>query len=85
MLSRYEKQLIRLNLVDESIRRRELSRTLAYLPDADPRVIEQFQHLSHALVNGLLHEPTVRLRELATDGCAAEHATAIRDLFGLPT
>ena len=67
----------------EAIRRREFERTLGYLRAADPQIIEHVQHLSHSLVNGLLHGPTVRLRELATDGVTADHAAAVRDLFGL--
>jgi glutamyl-tRNA reductase len=67
----------------EAIRRREFERTLGFLRSADPQVIEHVQHLSHSLVNGLLHGPTVRLRELATDGVTADHAAAVRDLFGL--
>ena len=67
----------------ESIRLRELARTLSFLRAADPQVIEHVQHLSHSLVNGLLHGPTVRLRELATDGVTTDHAAAVRDLFGL--
>lgn len=67
----------------EAIRQRELARALDHLRDSDPQVIEQFQHLSHSLVNGLLHGPTARLRQLATDGKSAEHASAVRELFGL--
>ena len=43
----------------EAIRQRELERTLGYLRAADPQIIEHVQHLSHSLVNGLLHGPTV--------------------------
>jgi glutamyl-tRNA reductase len=67
----------------ERIRQRELERTLGFLRAADPQVIEHVQHLSHSLVNGLLHGPTARLKEMATDGNPADHAAAVRDLFGL--
>ncbi|HET7089928.1 MAG TPA: glutamyl-tRNA reductase, partial [Anaerolineae bacterium] len=67
----------------EAIRQRELERTLRYLPDLDPRTREHIQHLSRALVNKLLHEPTLRLRAEAGNGQAAEYAEAVRHLFGL--
>lgn len=67
----------------EAIRRRELDRTLHYLPDLDPQMREHIQHLSHSLVNKLLHEPTLRLRAEANNGHAAEYAEAVRYLFGL--
>jgi len=34
-------------------------------------------------VNKLLHEPTLRLREKATNGEAALYETTVRDLFAL--
>ena len=67
----------------EAIRQRELERTLRYLPDLDPQTREHIQHLSHSLVNKLLHEPTLRLRAEAGNGHAAEYAEAVRHLFGL--
>ncbi len=68
----------------EAIRQHELQRTLRYLgEDADPETLRQVQHLSRSLVNKLLHEPTVRLRQQASDGQAEKYAAAVRDLFNL--
>ncbi|MCI0397151.1 MAG: glutamyl-tRNA reductase [Chloroflexi bacterium] len=67
----------------ERIRQRELQRTLRRLGDVDPATVAQIERLSLSLVNKLLHEPTIRLKEKAHDGQAAEYAALIRDLFGL--
>ena len=67
----------------EAIRRRELQRTLRHLGDLDPQTLAHIQRLSRSLVNKLLHEPTIRLKEKANDDQAAAYAAAVRDLFGL--
>ena len=68
----------------EQIRERELERTLRDLgEDIDPATAERIRHLSKVLVNRLLHEPTVRLRERAGAGDGDAVAEAIRELFGI--
>ncbi|WP_170200190.1 glutamyl-tRNA reductase [Litorilinea aerophila] len=67
----------------EAIRQAELARALRHLGDVDPAVVEQLHHFSRALVNKLLHEPTVRLKEQAQNGQAEVYASTVRDLFGL--
>ncbi|RME81152.1 MAG: glutamyl-tRNA reductase [Caldilineae bacterium] len=67
----------------EAIRARELERTLKHLGDVDPTIISHIQHLSTSLVNKLLHEPTIRLRQKASQGQAEPYITTVRDLFGL--
>ncbi len=67
----------------ETIRQRELERTLRHLGDVDPQVLEHFQYLSHSLVNKLLHEPTIRVKEQAGNGRSAEYLATARHLFGL--
>jgi glutamyl-tRNA reductase len=68
----------------EAIRQRELERTLRYLgEDLDPETLRHVQHLSRSLVNKLLHEPTIRLRQKATNGEAEVYAATVRDLFNL--
>jgi glutamyl-tRNA reductase len=49
---------------------------------ASPRDLERVNALAHAIVNRILHEPTVRLKELRDDRMHARMAL-IRDLFGL--
>jgi glutamyl-tRNA reductase len=63
----------------EATRRAELERTLArlvHLDEADRRRIEA---MSEALVNRLLHDPVMRLREHG----AERHVEALRELFDL--
>ena len=67
----------------ETIRQKELARTLRHLPDLDEATRQHIHHLSQSLVNKLLHEPTVRLRAEAGEGRAEPHAATIRYLFGL--
>jgi glutamyl-tRNA reductase len=70
----------------EAIRQRELERTLRFLgEELDPETLKHIHHLSRSLVNKLLHEPTLRLREKASNGQAIQYETAIRDLFDLNT
>lgn len=67
----------------ESIRAREVERTLRELGDVDPIVAERVEHLSRSLVTKLLHDPTVRARERAGAGAADDVAEAVRELFGI--
>jgi glutamyl-tRNA reductase len=67
----------------EEIRRRELKRTLRYLPELDPETLKHIEHLSESLVNKLLHEPTRRLRVEAGNGHATHYTQVTRHLFGL--
>ena len=67
----------------EAIRRQELARTLGAMDSLSPEAEEQLRYFSHTLVNKLLHEPTLRLRQRASDN-GAEHDTAlVRTLFAL--
>jgi glutamyl-tRNA reductase len=69
----------------EAIRQRELERTLRFMGDVDAETWQHVQHLSRALVNKLLHEPTVRLKQKAATPDAGDYADTLRELFGLTT
>ncbi len=73
-----------LRLKAERIRIQELQRTMRYLGDVDEETRQQLQHFSQALINKLLHEPTVHLRQKAHHGEAERYAETVRELFGLP-
>ncbi len=75
--------VVQLRLHAEHIRQREVDRTLRFLGHVDAATRAHIDHLSHALVNKLLHEPTVRIKELAHHDDAEHHAAAICDIFGL--
>jgi glutamyl-tRNA reductase len=67
----------------EAIRRRELERTLRNLRDLEPELLEHVHQLSRSLVNKLLHEPTLRLKEKAAGTEANDYVSTVRELFGL--
>lgn len=67
----------------EQIRQRVVERTLRHLGQVDNQTAEQLQHLSHALVNQLLHEPTLQLKRKAGQQQADLYSTLVSDLFGL--
>lgn len=67
----------------EALRQEEtewLSRRLAHLPEEDRARVEEF---SRRLMNKLLHDPTVRLRQGVAEGGGPELVRAVRFLFGL--
>jgi glutamyl-tRNA reductase len=64
----------------EAIRRREVERTLAKLPEATPEVAERIDRLSRSLVTKLLHAPVTHLRSAVEDPGAV---LRMREAFGL--
>jgi len=64
----------------EEIRRREVARTVAQLPDRDPATVERIERLSRSLIRKLLHAPIAHLREAGGDAGAA---LRLREAFGL--
>jgi len=67
----------------EAIRQRELARTIRHLGDVDQETLDHIQHLTHSLVNQLLHEPTKRLRQEAKGDRPDEVSEVVRELFDL--
>ena len=67
----------------EGIREQELARTLRFLGDVEPDTVAHLQHLTRALVNKLLHSPTVRIKEMARNDRSEEYLDTVCDLFGL--
>ncbi|NOZ49004.1 MAG: glutamyl-tRNA reductase [Chloroflexi bacterium] len=67
----------------DAIRISELERTLRYMGDVDEQTRQQLQYFSQALINKLLHEPTIRLRQKASVGEAEPYAETVRELFDL--
>jgi glutamyl-tRNA reductase len=65
----------------ERIRQRELERTLRHLGNLDPHTVTHINHLSRSLVNKLLHEPTTRLRQQASN---TAYIATVCHLFDLP-
>src|SRR6266567_8524760 len=69
----------------EEIRLRELERAGRRLTDLSPEERRAVEAVTVQIVNKLLHDPTVRLKEAAAGADGATYADAVRHLFGLDT
>lgn len=67
----------------EAVRRTEIERALAAHPDLDEDAREALERATAALVNKLLHQPTVALRTAAGKAKGDRLADSVRDLFDL--
>ncbi len=61
----------------------ELSRLDARLPELGSRDRDEVQQTVRRVVDKLLHQPTVRVQELATGPESVDYAAALRELFAL--
>jgi glutamyl-tRNA reductase len=68
----------------EELRTAELERFRPKLEVLDPATRETVEALTHGLVNKLLHEPTVRMKDAAGSARGELYADALFELFGLP-
>lgn len=71
--------------ISEKIREEELEKVLARLHGLDEHDQEHIKALSNVLMNRLLHEPIVRLKELAKHKDGYTYIESLRHLFGLNT
>jgi len=68
----------------EAVRVAELDRHTKRLAGLTDEQRDAVESLTRALVNKLLHEPSVRLKDDAGTPRGERNAAAVRDLFGLP-
>jgi glutamyl-tRNA reductase len=68
----------------EDVRIGELARYAKKLASLDPETRDAVDALTHAIVNKLLHEPTVRVKEAAGTPRRDYYADALGALFDLP-
>jgi glutamyl-tRNA reductase len=61
----------------------EMRRLRSRLPDLDPAVLEEIEHAVRRVADKLLHQPTVRVKELANQTGAVSYAAALAELFSL--
>jgi glutamyl-tRNA reductase len=61
----------------------EVERLLARLPDLDQRALAELEHSLRRVADKLLHQPTVRVKELASETGTVSYATALAELFAL--
>ncbi len=66
----------------EGLRQRELELLFNRL-DLDEREREMIRLMSHRLVNKILHQPTLRLKDEAAHGNGAAYVSVLRHLFSL--
>jgi len=67
----------------EAIRQHEVQRMRKRLTNLSLEETEEIEGLTKSLVNKLLHEPTIQLKELSKNGDGVRYALLIRELFGL--
>ncbi len=67
----------------DAIRQQELDKALRQLDGIDPKQQERIKALTHAIVQKILHEPTIRLRQEANGPNGEKYAVAVSELFGL--
>jgi glutamyl-tRNA reductase len=61
----------------------ELERLDGRLPDLDTKARAELKQTVHRVVDKLLHAPTVRVKQLASEPGGASYAEALRELFDL--
>jgi glutamyl-tRNA reductase len=61
----------------------EMTRLAGRLPDLDEASRQEILHTVRRVADKLLHEPTVRVKELANDQGAVSYAAALAELFAL--
>ena len=61
----------------------EMARLVARRPDLDDEAREQVLHTLRRVADKLLHQPTVRVKELANQDGAVSYAAALAELFAL--
>ncbi len=69
----------------EAIRQRELAKARGRLAGLPADYMGLMELVTQRIINQLLHEPTVRLKERAASSDGAAYAQAVRDLFDLPS
>lgn len=61
----------------------EMTRLESRLPDLDDSARDEIRHAVRRVADKLLHEPTVRVKELANEQGAVSYAAALAELFAL--
>lgn len=61
----------------------EIDRLATRLPELDPDVLLEVIRTVHRVAEKLLHQPTIRVKELANEDGAISYAAALADLFAL--
>ncbi|MBD8870828.1 glutamyl-tRNA reductase [Nocardioides donggukensis] len=61
----------------------EIERLVTRLPDLDPAARAELEQTVRRVADKLLHQPTIRVKELANEAGAVSYAAALAELFAL--
>lgn len=75
--------LVELRRKAQEIANEELERNQHHFEELTPEFQEKVNRMVHRIVNKMLHEPTVRLKNSAAEGNGVAYAHALRELFAL--
>lgn len=75
--------IIKLRQQADAIRQAELEKAIRRIPNLPPDTQEHIDALTKSIVNKILHNPTIRLREESNGPNAVDYADIARGLFGL--
>ena len=75
--------VVALRSMATSVVEAEMERLTGRLPDLDEDARAEVLHTVRRVADKLLHQPTVRVRELADEDGAVSYATALAELFAL--
>lgn len=75
--------IIELRKRADAIREAEVDRAMRRMPDLTPEDEQRIDALTKSIVKKILHNPTIRLREVAGSSHASDYADIARGLFGL--
>lgn len=75
--------VVALRAMADDVVESELTRLGGRLPDVDEKTAEEIAATVRRVVDKLLHEPTVRVKELASSPDGATYEFALRELFAL--
>lgn len=75
--------IIKMRQRADAIRQAELEKAIRRIPDLPPDTQQHIDALTKSIVNKILHNPTIRLREEANGPNAIDYADIARGLFGI--
>ena len=75
--------IIELRTQVNAIRQAEVDKAIRRIPDLSPETEQRIDALTKSIVQKILHNPTIRLREVACSSQSSDYADITRGLFGL--
>lgn len=69
----------------DMIRQKELKKAVSMLGNVDQAQVDTINAMAQAIINKLLHEPTVKIKELAGEKKGHAYTESLKELFSLKT